>query len=249
LPTASGERYPTELLKQRILTEALDITAYQLDGGKFTITAITPVHVGKQQIQSELMQAANRYRRRGKKIPGMKDAIDAPYYEWRRNSDQLLDNVVTFEIKPDFGSTTGSKWAMLAAGLAAGLSKTPTVAPTVNMEFKAEFEDFRLYKDGMLVAPIHPGRAITEVSLSNPAMAFVDEAYSGLYVYAPEVFTTGSQFKLEIYDAREPGRPHKVIVLGADSKMIQQIRRDFEGIASDTQPPAAGEQGSTDVER
>lgn len=36
------------------------------------------------------------------------------------------------------------------------------------------------------------------LALANPAIVFVDEAYSGVYIYAPEVFMTGTQFKLEI---------------------------------------------------
>lgn len=229
LPTASDLRYPTEVLKQRILTEPFDVASYRVDAGKFTVTAITPVHVAKSQVQVELQQAANRYSRRGKKIAGLADAIDAPYYEWYRNAAGFLDNLVTFEIKPDFGSTAGSKWATFAAGFSAGLSGRPTALPTQNMEFKAEFEEFRLYRDGTFVPPVHPGRSITEVAMANAAMVFVDEAYSGVFAYDPEVFATGQQFKLEVYDAREPGRPHKVIVLGADSKLIQQIRRDFAG--------------------
>ncbi len=227
LPTVSATRYPTEALKDRILKEPLDATAYRLDAGRFTVTVITPVHVGKAQVQTELLQVANRYRRRGKKVPGLRDAIDEPFYEWHRNATSLLDNVVTFEVKPDFGTTTGSKWAMFAAGLAGGLSGTPTQMPTMNMEFKAEFEDFRLYRDDELIVPVHPGRGITEAAMANAAMVFVDEAYSGLYAYAPEVFMTGRVFRLEVFDAREPGRPHKVIALAAQSKVIQQIRRDF----------------------
>ena len=227
LPTAPASRYPTELLKQRILREPLDATAYKLDAGKFTITVITPVHVGKAQVQTELQQVANRYNRRGKKVPGLQEAIDEPYYEWHRNATSLLDSLVTFEVKPDFGTTTGSKWAMFAAGLAGGLSGTPTQMPTLNMEFKAEFEDFKLYRDGQLIAPVHPGRGITEAAMANSAMVFVDEAYSGLYAYSPDVFMTGTSFRFEVFDAREPGRAHKVITVPASSKVIQQIRRDF----------------------
>jgi hypothetical protein len=71
--------------------------------------------------------------------------------------------------------------------------------------------------------------------MANSAMVFVDEAYSGVYMYAPEVFMTGRQFRLEVFDAREPGRPHKVITLAAESKVIQQIRRDFAEALEETE--------------
>jgi hypothetical protein len=59
---------------------------------------------------------------------------------------------------------------------------------------------------------------------------FVDQAYSGLYAYGPEAFMTGKEWRLEVFDAREPGKAHKAIVLTSASKLIQQIRRDFEGV-------------------
>ncbi|HEY8551641.1 MAG TPA: trypsin-like peptidase domain-containing protein [Vicinamibacterales bacterium] len=230
LPVLAATRYPTEVLKEKILSEPLDQKAYTLDAGKFTITAITPVLVGKLQIQEDLTQAANRLRRRGKKMKGGYDPVDAPFYEWHRSATSLLDFAVTFEVKPDFGTTAGSKWALFAAALASGAARTPMATPHQNFEFKAEFLDLRLYRDGELVQPITPGRSITEASLTAPGLSFVDEAYSGMYVYAPEVFATGSEYRLEVFDAREPSRPHKVITLKADSKLISQIRSDFNGL-------------------
>jgi len=43
LPTISPRRYPTEVLKQKILDEKLDIDAYRFDGGKFVVTVYNPV--------------------------------------------------------------------------------------------------------------------------------------------------------------------------------------------------------------
>jgi hypothetical protein len=59
-------------------------------------------------------------------------------------------------------------------------------------------------------------------------MTFVDEAYSGWYVYEAKVFTTGQMYRFDVYDAREPGRVHKSVAVPANSKLIQQIRRDFD---------------------
>ncbi|MGV3520516.1 S1C family serine protease [Luteitalea sp.] len=228
LPTADRERYPTDMLRGKIVEEAFEAEAYKLDGGRFTITAVTPVLVGRLQVYDDMQQAANRYKRRGKKIKDESfDPVDEPFYEWYRNASSLLDSVVTFEVKPDFGQTAGSMWMSALAGAAAGLSRT-YVAPTrQSYEFKAEFQDLRLYRDGKLMAPIHPGRQITEQSMESYWMTFVDEAYSGWYSYHPSVFMTGKQFRLEVYDARDPGKVHKSIMLEGSSKLIQQIRRDF----------------------
>ena len=61
-------------------------------------------------------------------------------------------------------------------------------------------------------------------------MSFVDEAYSGMYTYDPTVFMSGKNFKIEIYDASEPGRVHKSITVDGASKFIKQLRSDFEGV-------------------
>ena len=228
LPVVRPERYSTETLKARLLTEPLDVAAYTVDAGKFAITAITPVLVGKAQVQTQLQQAANRYARRARKIQDEHfDPVDEPFYDWVRNANELLDYAVTFEIKPDFGQTTGSLWASALSAASASLSHTAATATRQTMEFKAEFQDFKLYRDGQLIEPITPGRQITEQSLNSALLTFVDEAYSGMYSYAPEVFLTGSEWRLEVYDAREPEKIHKAITLSPQSKLIQQIRHDF----------------------
>jgi len=231
LPTVGRTVYPTDLLKSKVVSEEFDIRSYRLDGGKFTITARTPVLVGKANVQEDIKQAANRYQRRGKKIKDERyDPIDAPFYEWLRDAVNFLDPVVTFEIEPDFGQTKGSMFGSLMSGLAAGLNNTAPTPTRQTYEFKAEFADFRLYRDGQLVTPITPGRAITSQSVDQYLFSFVDEAYSGVYTYAPEIFMTGNDWRLDVYDAREPGRVHKSIPLNASSKVIQQIRQDFAGV-------------------
>lgn len=50
-----------------------------------------------------------------------------------------------------------------------------------------------------------------------------------MFVDAPQDFMTGSSFKFEVFDTREPGHVHKTIVLPATHKVIAQIRSDFAG--------------------
>lgn len=228
LPTVPRATFPADLLKSKVVAEELDVRNYTLDGGRFTITAITPVLVAKANVQDDLKQAANRYQRRGRKIKDERyDPVDTPFYEWLRDADRFMDPVVTFEIEPDFGQTKGSMWASVLSGVAAGLSQTVATPTRQTFEFKAEFSEFRLYRDGELVTPITPGRAITSKSVDGYLFSFVDEAYSGVYTYPPDVFMTGKEWRLEVFDAREPGRVHKTVSLAASSKLIQQIRQDF----------------------
>lgn len=163
-------------------------------------------------------------------MPGGGDPVDQPFYEWYRTAVGLLDNVVTFEVKPDFGLTGGSKWAMVLAGAAAGLSGQPVATPHANMEYKAEFLELRVYRDGTLLQPITPGRSITEAALASPGFTFVDEAYSGMYQYDPADFLEGREFRIEVYDARAPEKAHRIVTLDAKSKQLQQIRDDFRDV-------------------
>jgi hypothetical protein len=225
LPSINPKRYPTEVLKAKILDEKLDWEAYRFDGGKFVVTVITPALIGKAQVQDDLQQASNRYKRRGKKIKDPSyQAIDEPFYEWHRNARPDLDYAVKIEVKPDFGLTTGSKWGVALAALG---GRRAVQDLHINMEFKAEFQDFKLYRDGELIQPLHPGRRITEASFDSRMATFVDEAYSGMFMYTPEAFMTGNEFTMEIYDAREPEKVHKIVKFKADSKLIKQIRSDF----------------------
>jgi hypothetical protein len=95
------------------------------------------------------------------------------------------------------------------------------------MEFKGEFLEFRVYRDGELIEPVMPGRQVIEGASDQKNSHFVDQAYAGSYIYAPEEFLTGNEFKIQIIDARNPKEVHKEIVFPADSKLIRQLRADF----------------------
>jgi hypothetical protein len=244
LPMMLKEKYPTEVLKERVILLPIDDDAYEIDGGSFDITALTPVSIGRAHIGTDLRRAANRMSRRGSELGDQAQFnVDGLFYEWERKASRWLDYVVRFEIKPEYGATTGSNWltiaSAVAAGLSAGFSGDPLmwVPPHQNLEFKAEFLDFRIYRDGELVEPITPGREITERAFMGYDMTFIDEAYSGMYVYSPKVFMEGEKYLFQVYDATEPNRIHKMIRLDARSKLIRQIRADFDGtdlgVASD----------------
>jgi hypothetical protein len=94
------------------------------------------------------------------------------------------------------------------------------------MEFKAEFLDLRIYRDGHLIEPIMPGRSVIEGS-SEKNKRFVDQAYAGSYTYSPDDFQTGNEFRIQIIDARKPDEVHKELVFSADSPLIRQLRADF----------------------
>lgn len=232
LPTLSAVRYPIDVLNLKVKNEPLDWGSYRFKAGSFNVTAITPVLVGKLQSISGKLREENRYARRSKFIsdPEFHDADD-PYYEWHRTTESALDYAVTFDIRPESGLTADSekKSRILTKPFTVFEHKKP-----LDMEFKAEFLDFRVYRDGVLIQPVMPGRQIIEGnSDAKTNQRFIDEAYAGTYVYSPKEFLSGNEFKIQVIDARKPDEVHKEIVFTADSPLIRQIRSDFSLLPSD----------------
>ena len=157
LPSARQERFPVGSAEDQDHGRCAGSEGVSLDAGRFSVTALTPVLFGKAQVQDDLKQAANRYSRRGKKIKDDRyDPVDEPFYDWVRNASGYLDYVVTFEIKPDFGETTGSAWSSALSAVAAGLNKTAAAPTRQTMEFKAEFADLSSTVTASSLSPSSP---------------------------------------------------------------------------------------------
>jgi hypothetical protein len=222
LPSISSVRYPIEALNQKIETEAFDPSSYRIVAGDFSVTVITPVLIAKIQIMQQRQRAINRLERRGGQVSGAVLGLDDAYFEWHRSTETSLDYVVTFNIRPETGPTKDSaKWRFVPSLLRFGKARR------TEMEFKGEFLDFRIYRDGELLQPIMPGRQVVDGDSDKKNQRFVDQAYAGMYMYSPDDFLGGKEFRLQIIDARHPNEVHKELVLTAESKLIKQLRADF----------------------
>ena len=99
-----------------------------------------------------------------------------------------------------------------------------------NYEFKGEFYDFRILRDGKEIEPVRPGRTLVEGSFKADLISFMDEAYEGHYVYHPNDFMTGMSFDFIVYDAERPRHPEHKKTFKADSELIRKIRSDFQEV-------------------
>ena len=90
-----------------------------------------------------------------------------------------------------------------------------------------EFLDLKIYRDGELIEPVYPGRLLVEELRSDLLAQFMDEAYAGYYTYDPSAFMTGNIFKIEVYDAKEPDKPHAEKTFSSGSLLIRRLREDF----------------------
>lgn len=217
-----SSHYPIEVLNQKVEHESLDWAAYRLKAGDFTVTVITPVLIGKLQVMQQKLRATNRYERRTKNIPDPAfQGGGELFYDWHHATESSLDYAVTFAIRPDSGPTKGSGSSKIFPPFSLFSKKGK-----VELEFKAEFLDFRLYRDGVLIQPIMPGRAVIDGN-SEKKTPFNDQAYAGSYIYSPDDFLTGNEFRIQIIDARKPDVIHKEVVLTPESPLIRQLRADF----------------------
>jgi Trypsin-like peptidase domain len=220
LPSIAA-RYPVDILNHKIENEPLNPAVYRMNAGDFIVIAVTPVFIAKLQVAQQKIRAANRHDRRGKNMSDPNaQGIGDTYYEWQGTTETALDYVITFDVRPMIGPTKRSRASKLSPFTLFGYLGGGEV------EFKAEFLDLRIYRDGQLIEPILPGRAVIAGS-GGKKHRFVDQAYAGSYSYSPDDFQTGSEFRLEIIDARKPDTVHKGLILTSDSPLIRQLRSDF----------------------
>lgn len=210
LPSLSPHRYPVEILNHKAQREGLDWEAYRFEAGDFAVTVITPVLIAKLQVMQDKMQRGGKLR-----------PVNEPYFEWHRATESALDYAITFDIRPEASLTPRSKLSRILAPFFFGKS-----GPR-DMEFKAEFLDFRIYRDGELIQPIMPGRQVIEGSTDPHKNRHSDRVYSGAYVYSPDEFQRGNEFRIEVYNAKKPKELHKQLIFKVDSKLIRQLRADF----------------------
>ncbi len=224
-----AERYPTEVLKEKIM-EPWDKSAllYGTKNAslKFSVSILTPVAIGQLQTEDQLKQAENRYKRRGRKIHDESyHAVDEMFYEWHRDAAAELAMAVTVIVMPKKTETWGS---ILAQGIMSGIS--PGLTTTRSYKYRGEFYDLRIFRDGEEIEPVYPGRVLEEMDVKVPMITFMDEAYAGMYRYHPEDFMKGSKFEFNIYEARNPEKPHNTKVFLSGDDTIRKIRSDFEGV-------------------
>src|SRR5262249_2309491 len=183
------------------------------------VTAITPVLIAKVQAMHEKRRTTNRSQH-GANSRDSNREFQEPYYEWHRSTETALDYAVTFDIRPDTGPAKRSGASRMIPPMFR-CGKKP------DMEFKGEFLEFRIYRDGQLLEPIMPGRQVVEGTEEEKRRHLDDQAYGGNYIYSPDEFMTGNVFRMQIIDAPDPNAIHKEVTFTANSKLIQQLRADF----------------------
>lgn len=201
------------------------LNEYETDS--FRVSIATPPIVAYYDLRDELIQIANRRRRRGKRIRN-KAADDSAYkenlifYAWAdaaARNEIGLANAVTVFAQPKEGETTGSIWKR-----AFGLTYR------INLKYKGEFDRMRLIADGRVLEPVKRKKMLTESALSGYFVEFRDEAYFGAYQYDIEDFRGVEELKIELWDARRPNDPHRKKIGTSILRRIESDLASLEGI-------------------
>ena len=250
LAPAAVEEYPLDLLRIKANQQIIPSSYVYMAGAAFAVRISTPVSQASSVLYEDLQQAANRYKRRGRKIHDPTySAVDEVFYRWHQDAVDLTNLLVTVTVDPQATQTTGSLVGqMVGAGLGLGAHLIPST-----FKFKKEFYRVHIERDGELIEPFRRGRFLDESFVRNPIIRFVDEAYGGKYQYDPRDFLFGNVFVFKVYEATNQYKPHHSKTFKADSDLIKAIRSDFRetvGEAGDywrseyrreTVPPGTGE--------
>jgi len=125
------------------------------------VTAVTPVLIGKIQMSNDRLRAKNQFTRRSRNVADSTpfQSVAAPFFAWHATAGDTLALTVKFDIRPASGLNTRSVMSKAVPHFL-----TFGKAGKFDMEFKGEFLEFRLYRDGQLVQPITPGRRLVASS-------------------------------------------------------------------------------------
>lgn len=221
LPNNPESTYPVPLLKVKASgSGGSGAYGYSAKGSQVLIT--TPVAAAAHGIRKQMLQAANRYKRRGRKIADPAySAIEEVFYTWLRTHPRFAQNILEVRVTPEYSQTTGSMFAQAIVGSLSGAHLPST------FKFNFEFYGLHVYRDGELIPPIRQARSLVEAFEQSMATRFVDEAYAGWNTYDPAEFMFGETFRFDVYDARNHLSPHHTKTFKSSSELISNVRRDF----------------------
>lgn len=215
LPEAADYRFPPDELRAMALSGEYKPAEYHVEAGKTDVQFITPVVLASLEVQAEKEAAEGRKRRT--KGAGKEYKPGADFYEWRRYTGDYRP-VVRVQCIPEIGLTGGSIAAVILGGLSG-------VAPGhVKYKFKTDFERMELSRNGVVVEPIHPGRAPELASVQVPGASIQDIAYYGAYEYPPEAFRPGAKVVLKVWEQRK----EEPRVRELSEVLLQRIWADFQ---------------------
>ncbi len=210
LPVESTYRFPPAALKDVANTQRRNLKDYHLAAQAMDVQFVTPVLIACLETEREKELA----RAHGKKANKAQDYVPGKdFYEWERYTGDYRP-VVSVQAIPEITMTGESALRVIMFG--SGVHQ--------NLRFKDDFVRMELWRDGVVVEPILPGRIPHEVDQSIGNKSMRDLTHFGAYEYLPEAFRPGVRVELRVWDETR-GTP--LIVERLSQATLELIWGDF----------------------
>ena len=218
LPVASAVPYPPDALRKKVAA-LRNTAAYAARLGRLRIDVLTPPVVYYEAHVAAIREAAREPgQKRDQHKPEAQPDGHANGYIWHAHAARL-EAIVGIRVMAEMGNSAS---APLEPGGHLPAPK-PQRTPPARSGLTTDFSRMRLFRDGVEVIPIVPGRfcslPIQSVAHEQPADCF------GLYQYAPEAFAPDATLELHVYSADARARRR---VLKLPSQLVDLVWSDFE---------------------
>ncbi|HEX8271533.1 MAG TPA: trypsin-like peptidase domain-containing protein [Longimicrobiaceae bacterium] len=229
LPNAPRDPFPLDAIKAVAAAPRFDLRPYSGSATGFDYVLMTPLSMAWRAAKASEALLARRRQRETRAGVGENERVD-PMQNWPGWDEYIGGRkaVVAFHVVPKVAETRASGWANALGAVAAGMAGT-TYAGNYDLEFKGDFREMKLLRDGVEVIPVDRNRSPAVLDVQTWTARGKDYAYQGIYVYRPEDFApkedgTFATYTVTISDARKPERPVQFTLA---PRTVQAIWKDF----------------------
>jgi S1-C subfamily serine protease len=239
LPIADRRPYPLVALQEIARQPRYNLRNYSGRVGGFDLFVMTPPASFWRQAQAERALLGRRERREVRAGVEANERVD-PIQNWPGWDEYVGGRrpVVMINVLPRAGETRGSGWLNALGAIAAGAAGTVYVGHS-ELEFKGDFRDLRLMRDGQEVVPVERNRVGAPLDLQTWYASGRDYAHQGIYVFRPEDFgprPDGSfpTLVMLIDDTAHPGPPLEFTI---NPRAAETIWNDFSPFRASLSEP------------
>ena len=192
LPVMPEELFPLDALKSSVLVGNFDESLYTFSSGDFNFSVSTPPYDYFRVKRADLRLESVRMMRESQ--AGRTEQVKANFFSdllnWLKQQD-AYQPVVSFKVSPKVGQT-GSSILLNALGRAASAYASTSFRASYTYEFKGDVDDFKLYRDGVLITDIERSVSFEPLVISSSTWSKEVNAYDiaqiGTFTYPIEVF-------------------------------------------------------------
>lgn len=229
MPRLSKVAFPIEGLRAAALQRNFDLRPYVGEVNSFLVEVMTPPVMAWRNAQASKELLARRTKRESAAGVSGNEKID-PIQAWASWDEYVGERKpgVVIQVTPEVGQTTGSAWSNFFGALAAGYSHT-YYEPHAILEFKADFRDMHLFRDGIEIIPVEKSRVPAVLNVRDYTRQGKDVANQGIYVFRPDDFAPNAdgsfpKFSVSLINTANPQKP---MAFDIGPKTVAAVWRDF----------------------